>query len=68
MRSGDSLDIECAQLGAGYENYLNKKAQEKAEGKVDHNLTQEQMLDMLNQVRKNKENDKVSKSNKPNQS
>lgn len=57
LKSGSSIDVQCAQIGASYENYLNKKAQNKAEGKPDHNLTQEQMMSMLEEVRKNKKND-----------
>jgi hypothetical protein len=53
LKSGSSMDVVCAQLGVQYENYLNQRAMDRANGKntVDHNLSVEQMQAMLNSVR-----------------
>ena len=53
LKSGDSFDVLCATLGVQYENYLNKKARDEADGKknVSHSYSQDQLLDMVNRVR-----------------
>jgi hypothetical protein len=53
LKSGTSLDIQISNFAMQYENYLNEKAQNKASGKqpLTPKLNEQQMLDMLNQVR-----------------
>jgi hypothetical protein len=48
LKLGNSIDVNCALISLGYENYLNKKASGKDTGE---NLSQEDMLAMMHQVR-----------------
>lgn len=51
LKEGDSLDLKIANLAVQYENYLTKKASDKAQGKVGSDLTQEEMQGMLDRVK-----------------
>jgi hypothetical protein len=59
MKLGDSIDMRCANLSAGYESYLNKKQEGGWKDKSDHGHSQEQLLDMVERAknRGNKSND-----------
>jgi len=54
---GNSIDVMMADLGVSYENHLNKKAEAKSKGGVAPapKLSQEEMAQMLENVRKRKQ-------------
>jgi hypothetical protein len=52
LESGSSIDIQIANLAVSYELWLNRKQRDRADGKVTNDLTQEEMQEMLNRVRK----------------
>jgi hypothetical protein len=54
IESGSSIDLQIANLAVHYENYLHKKHQDKADGKITPNLSQEEMQAMLDKVRSKK--------------
>lgn len=62
MKSGSSLDVQCASLAIQYEAYVNKKAQDKEEGKVGTgDYTTEQLQSMISATRgKSKEEIRAS--------
>lgn len=60
LKYGDTADVQCAELAIQYEAYLNKKANDTAEGKVSTEHSQEELLNMLQRV-KNK-NETTSKN------
>jgi hypothetical protein len=49
LKMGNTIDIRCALMSLQYENYLNNKVSGKSAPVPE--LTQEQMLDMMNKVR-----------------
>lgn len=52
MKSGSSLDIQCMSLAVQYESYINKRAQDKEEGKVGTgDYTTEQLQAMIDATR-----------------
>lgn len=51
LKSGNTLDIQIANLAVSYENYLHKEVNNQTEGKISSDLTEEQMKSMLNAVR-----------------
>lgn len=55
LESGSSVDLQIAHFAASYESWLSKKHRDKADGKISNDLSQDEMLDMLNRVR-NKQN------------
>lgn len=51
MRSGSSIDIQCASLSLSYESYLNNKHKKQKEGFIDTGHSQEQLKSMLEAVK-----------------
>ena len=51
MRSGSSIDIQCASLSLAYENYLSNKHQRQKEGFIDTGHSEEELKNMLNAVK-----------------
>lgn len=47
MKLGDSIDVRCANIAIGYEQYLHRKAQGNIKDKSDHGLSQEQLKEMI---------------------
>lgn len=56
LKTGDTADVQCAELAIRYEAYLNKQANDKADGKVTHNHSQEDLLNMIKRVKDKNEN------------
>jgi hypothetical protein len=54
IESGDSIDLQIASFASEYELWMAKNAKD-GKKHVNHNLSQDQMLAMLNEVR-NKQN------------
>ena len=52
IESGSSIDLQIANLGIAYENYLHKKHSDQANGKVTPDISQEEMQQMLDRVKK----------------
>ena len=48
LKLGNTIDIRCAIVAIEYENYLNSKARD---GVAKQNLSQAEMLAMMQQVR-----------------
>ena len=59
LESGSTIDIDCAILGQKFENWSQKNAQQVANGeKVDHNLSQEKLQQMMDGVKNAKKSNK----------
>jgi hypothetical protein len=51
LRSGNSVDIECANLAIAYENYQRKQEENKDKGLISTDYSEDHLKSMLNSVR-----------------
>jgi hypothetical protein len=51
LRSGSSIDVECANLAVAYENYLRKQEENKDKGVISSDYSDEYLQSMLTAVR-----------------
>ena len=51
LKFGDTADIQCANLAVQYENYLHKKADDESKGVKQTAHSQEELLNMIKQVK-----------------
>lgn len=58
LKSGDTADVQCAELAVQYENF---KRNEEKDGKTAHNHSQEDLLNMVKEV-KEKKNETASEN------
>ena len=69
LESGSSIDATCAILAIQYENYVQQKAHDNAQGKkTSKEPTQEEMLAMIARTRKQRESKVNSKKEADGQS
>jgi hypothetical protein len=47
LKSGNSIDIQCADLAAQYEAFIHKKASNKADGKDSVSITPQLSVDEM---------------------
>lgn len=52
MKFGDSVDVRCANLAVSYEVYLTEKNEKGLKDKTDHGLSQKQLLEMTERVKR----------------